>query len=116
MSPASPVCAPSLSQILGWDTAHLDQAATDWVNTAEHWEGSFTSAHRDTLSPGGISWQGQAAEAAQQRAMADLIQVGGLADILHEASQIVRRGADQLDYLKRPPSTPSIKRAKRDSA
>lgn len=57
MSPASPVGAPSLSQILGWDTAHLHQAATDWVNTAEHWEGSFTSAHRDTLSPGGTSWE-----------------------------------------------------------
>ncbi|WP_319437589.1 hypothetical protein [Mycobacterium sp. RTGN5] len=101
MSPAGTPGAPSLSQIVGWDTAHLYQAATDWVNTAEHWEDSFASTHHDTLSPGGTSWEGQAAEAAQQRAMADLIQVGGLADTLHEASEIARRGADQLDYLKR---------------
>jgi hypothetical protein len=92
---------PSLSQILGWDTEHLYRATTDWVSSAAHWEDSFTSVHLGTLSPGGTAWEGQAAEAAQQRTFGDLVKVRGLADTLQEVAGIARRGADQLDYLKR---------------
>jgi hypothetical protein len=92
---------PSLSQILGWDTQHLSRAATDWAGTAEHWEDSFTSIHRGTLSPGGMVWEGAAAEGAQERTFGDLVKVRGLSDTLQEAAAIARRGADQLDYLKR---------------
>jgi hypothetical protein len=99
--PGLDVGAPSLSQILGWDTEHLYRAATDWVSTAEHWENSFTSVYRGTLSPGGTVWEGVAAEAAQERTFADLVKVRGLSDTLQEAAAIARRGADQLDYLKR---------------
>ena len=82
-------------------TEHLYRAATDWVSSAEHWEDSFTSVHLGTLSPGGTAWEGQAAEAAQQRTFGDLVRVRGLADTLQEVAGIARRGADQLDYLKR---------------
>ena len=92
---------PSLSQILGWDVEHLNRAATDWVRTAEQWEEVFDSVHRGALSPGGAVWQGEAADAAQERAFADLVTVRGLSDRLHEAAAIARRGADQLGYLKR---------------
>lgn len=94
---------PSLSQICGWDTQHLSRAASDWAGTVEHWEDSFTAVHRGTLSPGGTVWEGQAAEAAQERSFADLVKVRGLADSLQEAAAVARRGADQLDYLKRHP-------------
>ncbi|WP_442791169.1 ribonuclease domain-containing protein [Mycobacterium sp. Aquia_216] len=46
-------------------------------------------------------WEGVAAEAAQGRAFADLVQVRGLADVLHESAAIARRGADTLDSAKR---------------
>jgi hypothetical protein len=92
---------PSLSHILSWDTAHLYLAATDWTSTAEHWEESFTSMQRGTLSPGGTTWEGTAADAAQDRAFADLVKVRGLADRVQDAAETARRGADQLDYLKR---------------
>lgn len=92
---------PSLSQILTWDTIHLSQAATDWVSTAERWEVTFTRVHRGTLSPGGTTWEGEAADAAQDRSFADLVKVRGLADTLNIAAAVARRGADQLDYLKR---------------
>ncbi len=92
---------PSLSQILGWDTEHLVRAATDWSSTAEHWEDSFDSVHRGMLAPGGTVWEGDAADAAQERAFGDLVKVRGLADTLNDAATIARRGADQLDYLKR---------------
>jgi hypothetical protein len=91
--------APSLSQILDWDTNHLYQAVTDWSSTAEHWEEAFDSVHRGMLAPGGTVWEGEAADAAQERA--DLVKVRGLADTLNDAATVARRGADQLDYLKR---------------
>src|ERR1700754_1484862 len=92
---------PSLSEIQAWDVAHLEGAATDWKATAEHWESSFTSIHRVTVSPGGTVWEGVAAEVAQERAFADLVEVRGLTDVLHESSAIARRGAETLDAAKR---------------
>jgi len=91
---------PGLTQILTWDTGHLHRAAVDWTSTGEQWEEIFTGVHRGMLSPGGTVWEGNAAEAAQERSFADLVKVRGLSDVLHEAAAIARRGADQLDYLK----------------
>ena len=101
MSAVNAAGAPTLSEVLNWDTEHLEKAAGDFARTAEHWEASFTSVRQGTLSPGGTVWEGDAAEAAQQRTSADLVQVGRLADTLHEAAGIARRGAEQLDALKR---------------
>jgi hypothetical protein len=92
--------APSLSEIQAWDITHLESAARDWSATAEHWESSFTSIHRASVSPGGTVWEGVAAEAAQERAFADLVKVRGLADVLHESASIARRGAETLYATK----------------
>lgn len=54
-----------------------------------------------TVSPGGTVWEGVAAEAAQERAFADLVKVRGLSDVLHESASIARRGADTLESAKR---------------
>lgn len=70
------VGAPSLSEIQAWDVAHLENAARDWTATARHWETSFSSIHRASVSPGGTVWEGVAAEAAQERAFADLVKFG----------------------------------------
>jgi hypothetical protein len=99
--PAVSIGVPSLSQIAGWDTEHLESAARTWSTTAEHWEETFTAVHRGSLSPGGTIWEGEGAEAAQQRTFADLVKVRGLSDQLFNAAEIARRGADQLGYLKR---------------
>lgn len=45
-------------------------------------------------------WEGVAAEAAQERAFADLVKVRGLADVLHESAAIARRGAETLYSTK----------------
>jgi hypothetical protein len=94
------VGAPSLSEIQAWDITHLESAASDWTATAQHWEASFTSIHRASVSPGGTVWEGVAAEAAQERAFADLVKVRGLADVLHESAAIARRGAETLNSAK----------------
>ncbi|SPM40201.1 hypothetical protein MNAB215_2397, partial [Mycobacterium numidiamassiliense] len=92
---------PSLSEVQAWDVAHLESAASNWKATAELWESSFSSIHRASVSPGGAVWEGVAAEAAQERAFADLVKVRGLADVLHESAAIARRGAETLDSAKR---------------
>ena len=94
------VGAPSLSEIQAWDVTHLANAARDWTATAQHWETSFTSIHRASVSPGGTVWEGIAAEAAQERVFADLVKVRGLADVLHESAAIARRGAETLYSAK----------------
>jgi hypothetical protein len=100
--PAAPGTAlPSMSQILGWDTEHLSRAATDWTDTSGYWADAFDSVNGGMLAPGGTAWAGAAAEAAQGRAFGDLVKVRSLADTLSDAATIARRGADQLDYLKR---------------
>lgn len=91
---------PSLSQVRTWDTAHLTEAAAHWTATAELWESAFGQVASHIATPGGTAWEGVAAEAARQRAHADRIVVSRLADRLHEASDIARRGADQIGYAK----------------
>jgi hypothetical protein len=90
-----------MSKIYSWDTGHLQRAATDWAATAEHWEVSFTALHRGTFAPGGAEWEGRAAEAAQERTSSDLAKVRGLAASLRKAAAVARRGASDLDGLKR---------------
>ncbi|MBB5162477.1 WXG100 family type VII secretion target [Mycobacterium sp. AZCC_0083] len=92
---------PSLSQIVNWDVKHLEQAASDWTSTATRWEGHFGTLHRATMSPGGSVWDGAGADAAQERSFADLVKVRGIADTLHDAAAIARRGADELHYAQR---------------
>jgi len=98
--PAVGGIAPTRSEIVGWDTAHLYRAAADWTSTARHWEESFDSVHRGVMSPGGTVWEGDAADAAYERTFRDLVRVRGLADALQAAAGIASRGADRLDYLK----------------
>lgn len=104
------VQAPGRSQIEHWDTSHLERAARDWVQVAEGWEDNFSTAQRGAMAPGGTDWDGQAAEAAQQRALSDLFKVRGLADTLHAAGTLARSGASDIDLAKQQ-AIDSIRRA-----
>ncbi|GAY14068.1 WXG100 family type VII secretion target [Mycobacterium sp. shizuoka-1] len=92
--------APSLSQVRAWDTGHLAEAADRWTQRATRWEAAFTDVSAQIASPGGTPWDGVAAEAAQQRAYTDRLTVTGLADRLHDAAGVARRGADQIGYAR----------------
>ncbi len=87
---------PTRSEVENWDTEHLDAAADHWSKTATVWEDCFTQYAHQVANPGGAPWEGDAAEAAQQRAHSDRLIVVGLADKLHDASAIARKGAMQL--------------------
>jgi hypothetical protein len=92
---------PALSQVRGWGTAHLTEAATQWTTTAMVWEDAFTEVAAQVSHPGGAAWEGVAAEAAQHRAYTDRLLVIGLADQLHNAARIARTGATQIDEARR---------------
>ncbi len=92
---------PTLSQVKNWDIKHLTEAANHWTKTATSWEDRFTQLATQILNPGGAPWEGEAAEAAQQRAHSDRLIVVGLADQLHDASKIARIGALQLAEAQR---------------
>lgn len=88
---------PTLSQVRGWTTEYLTEAAEHWTRTAVVWEESFSALADQISSPGGIPWEGEAADAAFARAYSDRLTVIGLADELHAAACIARRGVDQID-------------------
>ena len=53
------VGVPSLSEIQAWDVAHSrNRMLRTGQPPAEHWESSFTSIHRVSVSPGGTVWEG----------------------------------------------------------
>lgn len=91
---------PTLAEVRAWDTTHLTEAATHWAQTAELWEDAFSQVSTQMGSPGGSPWEGVAAAAAQQRAYRDRLKVVGVADQLHGAAEVARRGAAELSAAK----------------
>lgn len=91
----------TLSRLRVWDVAHLTDAAAHWTRAATDWEDVFDRLASQMSSPGGMSWVGVAAEEAQRRAYTDRLKVVGMADRLHEAAGIARRGADEIEDARR---------------
>lgn len=91
---------PTLSQVANWDVGHLAQAASDWTTSANQWEAGFDTLHRQAMSPADMVWEGRAADAAQHRTYADLVEVRGAADHLRSAAAAARRGADELLHAR----------------
>lgn len=92
---------PTLSEVRRWRTAHLTEAADHWTTTATVWEDEFTELVARVAIPGVTPWEGQAAEAAQHRAYSDRMAVIVLADQLHSACGIARRGATDIAEARR---------------
>lgn len=88
---------PTLSQIHGWDTEHLSQAADDWEAEAQRWE---TTYEQDYQRLAETDWQGQGHEAALERAGLDLVKVRGPAWQLREAATAARYGFAQQNGAK----------------
>jgi hypothetical protein len=87
---------PNLTQIHGWDTTHLTEAADSWSSAASTWERAFTNVHQAALAPGGTSWEGAAATAALTRTTGDRAKVLQAVDNLHHAADVARTGATEI--------------------
>ena len=85
---------PTLTLIDAWDTQHLEAATAHWSSRARAWEDAYTAVYHETPIPGGIPWEGRAADAALRHVGADRLHVVGAADMLHHVAVIARSGAD----------------------
>jgi hypothetical protein len=88
------------SQIVAYETAHLEDAALRWAKTGNEWEDHFSAIHQGTLAPGGTEWEGAGADAAQDGTFADLVKVRGMADHLYAAAAAAHNGADDIRWAK----------------
>jgi hypothetical protein len=91
---------PSLSQIQGWRTNHLFDAAERWTPAAASWESAFTAAYKAVQLPGGRPWEGDAAQAALARTHSDRARVLGAVDGLNDAAMTARNGAGEIDAAR----------------
>jgi hypothetical protein len=90
-----------LSDIQSWDTEHLTAAAGWWDATASRWEDGLSEVVRHSYTPGGSIWEGAAATATQERALADRTKVNAAAQHLRTTSAVARAGADALASARR---------------
>ena len=91
---------PTLSQILSWDTQHLEAAADHWEARAQNWQDAFTAVYKQVPAPGGVPWEGRAADAALLHVGGDRLQAVGAADTLYGAAATARAGAYQIESAK----------------
>lgn len=92
--------APTLSQVRGWTTAHLTDAADHWTGTATMWDGHFADLADQIGTPGGTTWEGDAADAAYRRAHLDRVAVGAQTEMLHTAARLARSGAEEITVAR----------------
>lgn len=91
----------TLSQVRGWDTTHLIDAADHWDRVATEWEASFDAVHRESLAPGGTEWDGRAADAAHERTALDRVRALATVDGLRAQAGAARAGAEDLWFAQR---------------
>lgn len=91
---------PTLSQIQGWQTAHLRSAARRWRVTADTWTSIYDDIAADLSAKSEIVWEGDASTAAQARTKRDRDTVELLAERLYFGASIAESGAAMVDQAK----------------
>jgi hypothetical protein len=91
---------PTLSQIQSWDTQHLEAAADHWEARAQNWQDAFTAVYKQVPAPGGVPWEGRAADAALLHVGGDRLQAVGAADTLYGSAATARAGAYEIESAK----------------
>ncbi|WP_166906240.1 hypothetical protein [Mycobacterium sp. DL440] len=84
------------SQLEGWDTTYLADAAARWRQFAAESEALFEWHRQNVFAPGGAEWSGEASEAAGERVSADAVVVRRQGDIQREASEIAENGCRDI--------------------
>lgn len=88
---------PRLSDLLGWPTEHLTDAADSWETVGERSYGVTNRVWCDALS---VGWQGEAADALRSVTHADMTTAGAVADQLQADARVARSGASDLDAAR----------------
>ncbi len=88
---------PTLSELLSWGTDHLTEGAEYWERTADQWDSSFAEVEQQIRASG---WDGEAFDAATERAYVDKAKVGNVADDLREGARTARVGASDVSAAR----------------
>jgi hypothetical protein len=88
---------PGLSQLLGWPTEHLTEAADYWETAGGRSYGVANQVWRDALT---IDWQGEGVDALHTATHADMLTTSTVADQLQAAAKVARTGP-QIFYAAR---------------
>ena len=88
---------PTRSQLEAWTTAHLEQAASTWDQRAQLIGQQYDKA---MSALNGIRWNGAAADQARDRLYRDLVDMRRAEDLLHQAAQTARNGANGIASAK----------------
>ncbi|OBG83843.1 hypothetical protein A5733_19650 [Mycobacterium sp. NS-7484] len=84
------------SQLEGWDTTYLAEAASRWRQSAAESEELFEWHRQNMCAPGGSEWSGAASEAARERVSTDAAVVRKQGDIQREAAEIAENGCRDI--------------------
>lgn len=99
MSPTvTQTALPAQSEVAGWDTADLSNAATRWEQSASAAEAAFDQHRLNIANP---LWTGNAKDAALQRVTADVAVARRQGDVQREAAVIAARGAEDIRSAQR---------------
>ncbi|SLD51503.1 Uncharacterised protein [Mycobacteroides abscessus subsp. bolletii] len=97
MSPAAATASlPTRSEIDEWSTSRLSDAAASWRSAAAASEAAFDEHRQNIASAGGTTWEGDAKDAALDRATKDIVVVGQQGDGLREAADLAENGAHDI--------------------
>ncbi|WP_236949379.1 hypothetical protein [Mycolicibacterium goodii] len=91
----------SRSRIESWDTTHLENATARWRATATELEGHFEQLRQHVLAPGGTEWEGDAKDAALERATQNLNTVRAAGDIARSAADLAENSSADISAAKR---------------
>jgi hypothetical protein len=92
------VDVPTRRQIEAWTTTHLEHAAGAWDQRAGLIGQNYDRA-QSALS--GIRWTGPASDQARDRLYRDLVDMRRAEDLLRQAAQTARSGANDITSAKR---------------
>jgi len=97
----SPVTIPTKSEVLQWDTSHLDNLASYLDRAADRGELVGTRYVDAIRYPGGTAWIGPAADAAYDAASATHDLVSAQCGAIRDCAKIARRGGESINFAKR---------------
>jgi len=87
---------PTRSEIEGWDTSELENAASTWRAAAAQSEQVFDQHRQNIAAPGGTTWEGDAKDAALDRVTADVSVVRHQGDVVRAAADIAESGSGDI--------------------
>ncbi|MCP9274015.1 RNase A-like domain-containing protein [Mycolicibacterium arenosum] len=93
--------APTRSEVEGWPIQHLDDVAAHLRRLGGQSVRVFEQHRQNIAAPGGTTWEGDAKDAALDRALSDIAVVRLQSDVQAEAAAVAENGGHDVRAAKR---------------